>query len=58
METKKPGCSCQLPAGACQACGAEEIFSYWCEQCERSVPEKRCPYCGLKARKKRQEPPG
>ena len=38
----------------CAACRSEEIFAFWCGSCERSVPEKRCPYCGLKARKKRQ----
>lgn len=26
---------------------------YWCETCQRPVPEKRCPNCGLKARKVR-----
>ncbi|WP_224984172.1 hypothetical protein [Geomonas agri] len=37
----------------CVACRREAIFRYWCEVCQRSVPEKRCPYCGLKAQKKK-----
>ncbi|MBU5635378.1 hypothetical protein KOM00_01360 [Geomonas sp. Red69] len=37
----------------CAACRGEETFPYWCETCGRSVPEKRCPYCGLKAQKKK-----
>ncbi|MBJ6798953.1 hypothetical protein [Geomonas propionica] len=37
----------------CAACKREEIFPYWCQSCQRSVPEKRCPYCGLKAQKKK-----
>ncbi|HEY5513674.1 MAG TPA: hypothetical protein VIK40_08525 [Geomonas sp.] len=53
MTTKECGCSGEKPQGVCAACRGEAIFSYWCESCNRSVPEKRCPLCGLKARKKR-----
>ena len=54
MEQKKCGCGDEQRQGGCAACLSEEILSYWCESCERSVAEKRCPYCGLKARRKRQ----
>lgn len=48
------GCSCgEKHEGGCAGCAMEEIFSYWCESCKRSVPEKRCPYCGLKSKRKR-----
>jgi len=54
MKSKKCGCSAEQRQGSCPGCHGEEVFSFWCDSCERSVPEKRCPYCGLKARKKRQ----
>jgi len=44
--------------GSCSGCPGEEVFGFWCGSCQRSVPEKRCPYCGLKARKKRQDDAG
>ena len=49
-------CSCgeEHREGGCAGCRAEEIFSYWCKSCLRSVPEKRCPYCGLKTQKKKE----
>jgi predicted RNA-binding protein with PUA domain len=53
MEQNKCACGKEHQEKSCTACHSEEIFSYWCDSCERSVPEKRCPYCGLKARKKR-----
>jgi len=58
MEQNKCACSKEHQQGSCAACHSEEIFSFWCDSCERSVPEKRCPYCGLKARKKRLSGPG
>lgn len=48
------GCSCGggKPEGTCPVCsGAAETLPYWCEVCRRAVAEKRCPFCGLKARK-------
>jgi hypothetical protein len=53
MAEKKCGCGEDHGQGGCAGCDSEQVFSYYCESCERSVPEKRCPYCGLKARKKR-----
>lgn len=35
-------------------CDQASALPYWCETCERLVPEKRCLGCGLKARKVRQ----
>lgn len=37
----------------CPACRTEESSEYWCRYCHRDVAEKRCPYCGLKAQKKK-----
>jgi len=54
MEPKNCACDPTRP-GSCPSCRAEAIFAYWCESCRRSVAGKRCPYCGLKAKKKRQE---
>ncbi|QXE89858.1 hypothetical protein KP001_15695 [Geomonas subterranea] len=51
---KKSGCEHEGKGEeGCAACRREEIFPYWCESCARPVPEKRCPYCGLKAQKKK-----
>lgn len=49
------GCNChgKHPETPCRICGGT-WFPYWCETCERLVPEKRCPFCGLKARKVRR----
>jgi hypothetical protein len=35
-----------------------EPQQYWCETCERIVAGKRCPLCGLKARKIRPDTRG
>jgi len=35
----------------CGSCKKKPQHHYWCEVCERAVEEKRCPFCGLKARK-------
>jgi hypothetical protein len=54
MAENKCGCGGKhQQLGDCAACHGEAIFPYWCDSCERAVPEKRCPYCGLKARKQR-----
>ena len=55
MEQKKCGCGEEHRQGSCAACPGEEVLSFWCDSCERPVPEKRCPYCGLKARRKRRD---
>ena len=39
------------PEDGCPVCGEREQPDYWCEECEQVVPKKRCPLCGLKARK-------
>jgi predicted RNA-binding Zn-ribbon protein involved in translation (DUF1610 family) len=41
------------PEAGCPDCGKFQL-SYWCDICQQEVPEKRCPFCGLKARKMRQ----
>ena len=41
----------------CALCEQNIALPYWCETCERLVPEKRCLGCGLKARKVRQPQP-
>ncbi|MBC8017827.1 MAG: hypothetical protein H7X83_04805 [Verrucomicrobia bacterium] len=45
-------CTCHgnMPEN-CRLCGGDESPGYWCEVCGRAVPEKRCPLCGLKARR-------
>lgn len=53
MAQEKCGCGSDTHQGGCQACSAENIFAYFCTNCNRSVPEKRCPYCGLKSQKKK-----
>ncbi len=39
----------------CTVCRQREMPGYWCDVCEREVAEKRCPLCGLKARKIREK---
>lgn len=51
MTGEKCGCGDKEKDG-CAGCGVD-IFPYWCESCKRSVPDKRCPYCGLKSQRKR-----
>lgn len=38
----------------CQLCDQCTPLPYWCETCERLVPEKRCLGCGLKAKRVRR----
>ncbi len=52
MNEKKDACG-EEAAETCPVCGKVEHQVYWCEVCDRVVPEKRCPFCGMKARKKR-----
>jgi len=53
MTTEKCQCGEHESQQNCASCRSEEIFAYWCKSCNRSVPDKRCPYCGLKAQKKK-----
>ncbi len=46
-------CGSGTANGSCPLCGGEEPFRYWCDTCRQAVPEKRCPLCGLKARRMR-----
>lgn len=48
-------CNCEEKDSGltCPLCDQEISLPYWCETCERRVPEKRCLGCGLKARKVR-----
>ena len=43
-------CPCAGSAESCPYSERRELL-YWCEICGRTVAEKRCPLCGLKARK-------
>lgn len=58
MTKKNCECGAGKEQGTCEACRREEIFTYWCKTCNRSVSEKRCPYCGLKAQRKGPAQPG
>jgi len=51
MAPKECTCSGGKPAEVCTACRGGAILPYWCEACKRRVAEKRCPLCGLKARR-------
>jgi RNA polymerase subunit RPABC4/transcription elongation factor Spt4 len=53
MVDGKCACGREGEAGACAVCGGRDTPGYWCDGCGRAVPEKRCPLCGLKARKMR-----
>jgi hypothetical protein len=52
MTKSKCGCGGGHDKGSCAACLSEQE-SYWCQTCNRPVPDKRCPFCGLKAQKRR-----
>ncbi|MBJ6725650.1 hypothetical protein [Geomesophilobacter sediminis] len=54
MEKEKCGCGVGHETSGCGSC-ADNIFRYWCETCGRAVAEKRCPFCGLKARSRRPD---
>lgn len=51
MDSKPCGCGGVEPGEVCPVCGEGESPRYWCEACQRAVAGKRCPLCGLKARK-------
>lgn len=55
----QPECHCsdRHAAVACRSCGREVPYDYWCETCQQLVADKRCPGCGLKARKVRPSQP-
>lgn len=53
MVSEKCMCGCGQPRAECPVGGGNNTPTYWCEVCEREVAEKRCPLCGLKARKLR-----
>ena len=40
---------------ACTLCQKRVMARYWCATCGQVVTEKRCPLCGLKARRIREE---
>ncbi|GAM09580.1 hypothetical protein OR1_01860 [Geobacter sp. OR-1] len=45
-------CACdEKTSDKCRICQEEQLPLYWCERCNQAVPEKRCPLCGLKARR-------
>ncbi|HEX2768767.1 MAG TPA: hypothetical protein VHN12_05745 [Geobacteraceae bacterium] len=49
-------CTCGAnPREGCPACGKKELSGYWCDICQQVVTDKRCPLCGLKARKMRMK---
>jgi hypothetical protein len=48
-------CACGREDEACPVCGEREMPGYWCDGCRQAVAEKRCPLCGLKARKIREK---
>ena len=39
----------------CSICGSDAAPLYWCESCGEYVEEKRCPLCGLKAKRVRED---
>ncbi|WP_198134531.1 hypothetical protein [Geotalea uraniireducens] len=51
MADRECTCGNSKPAEVCRVCRDRENLQYWCESCEQAVVEKRCPLCGLKARK-------
>lgn len=57
MDREECNCDEQEIGKTCPMCTAEVALPYWCEMCERLVAEKRCPGCGLKAKKVRRPPP-
>lgn len=50
MNEKECNCSEKDNELTCRSCSSATP-PYWCETCQRLVPEKRCPECGLKCRK-------
>ncbi|GFO54127.1 hypothetical protein GMSM_11340 [Geomonas sp. Red276] len=57
MGKEPSGCGCGgVQNGECLSCGMDAMLPYWCASCRRPVPEKRCPHCGLKAKRKKPSP--
>ncbi|MBT1072186.1 hypothetical protein [Pelotalea chapellei] len=56
MDKKSGKCGCINNGNAkfCEGCEEWNTPQYWCDVCEREVAEKRCPLCGLKARRRRE----
>ena len=50
-------CSCGSTKNGmdCPACRERRELPYWCESCRQAVTEKRCPLCGLKAKRIREK---
>jgi hypothetical protein len=51
MTAKPCTCSGGQKGDICLECGGMTTLGYWCETCKKAVPDKRCPLCGLKAKK-------
>ena len=54
MTAEKCTCGMVKTEVACPVCEERKLPGYWCDVCGRTVAEKRCPLCGLKARKIRR----
>jgi hypothetical protein len=50
MKSERSECE-EKSCDKCQNCQEDELLLYWCEQCNQAIAEKRCPLCGLKARR-------
>ncbi len=55
MPERKCDCSRKGSDKECLVCAEQDKLGYWCANCQRTVPQKRCPLCGLKARRIRQK---
>lgn len=55
MGVKACMCGKESKEEVCSVCAERESSRYWCESCLQIVTEKRCPLCGLKARKVRAD---
>ena len=48
-------CACgETEEESCTLCDSGGEPLYWCEACREYVAEKRCPLCGLKAKRVRE----
>ena len=57
MSSVKCRCGDNL-RGICPVCDKRDLPAYWCGICGQVVTDKRCPLCGLKARKMRMQDGG
>jgi predicted amidophosphoribosyltransferase len=55
MIIENKACAGHVANPECRLCGGDETPGYWCEVCGQEVAEKRCPLCGLKARRIRTD---